>query len=658
MPLGVGYMKAVMDRDMPEVDSRVFAYADRLWSAMQADPPDVLMLANYVWNESLCRHFTSLAKRLRKETLVVVGGPNVPIEPDRQIEYFEGWQDLDVYALGEGDFLASEIVRRFLDSGSTIDSYGSDGLPSCLFRASDGTTVHETEWPRQRELEKIPSPWLSGVLDEFFDGRLHPLVETNRGCPFKCTFCVQGTCYYTKVHYFDEEQVKEELTYIARRIRTVCPNMIALTFADPNYGMYDRDVRISAHVGKLQKEYQWPSYIDASTGKNVPERIIKSVEEASGALILMSAVQTMSEPVLVQIKRNNIKLEAYEQLSVYMRSRGLRSGSQTILCLPAETLESHVDGLNQLLDSGIDQLQNFQLMLLMGSEMETIKTRETFGFDSRFRVSPRCFGKYAGENVFDMEEVVVATESLSFEDYVQARRHHLACIVFWNQSWFHDVFAYTDQFGIKRSSCITAILRALEAAEGPAGRFLENFVEETVGELFETREACIEFYSSEENFNKLIEGDIGDNLMNKYRAIASFHLWPELCELAMNTLEELLRDHGAADEFEDFPCFWSDLGHVIQKKHAHGRTPTEILSPVSCELTYDIPEWLARGCPKDPKPFRLPNPTPFHFELGQPEATSLRAALETWTTELSGLTKVARRVQATWQVRKPRAQVA
>ena len=39
---------------------------------------------------------------------------------------------------------------------------------------------------------------VTGVLDEFFDGKLAPLLETNRGCPFQCTFCVQGVRWYTK----------------------------------------------------------------------------------------------------------------------------------------------------------------------------------------------------------------------------------------------------------------------------------------------------------------------------------------------------------------------------------------------------------------------------------------------------------------------------
>ena len=57
-------------------------------------------------------------------------------------------------------------------------------------------------------------------------------LETNRGCPFTCTFCVQGTKYYSKIHNFSVDRIKEEITYIARRIKAHSPNMGTLRIAD------------------------------------------------------------------------------------------------------------------------------------------------------------------------------------------------------------------------------------------------------------------------------------------------------------------------------------------------------------------------------------------------------------------------------------------
>ena len=59
MPLAVGYMKAVMDRDLPDVQSRIFAYPDRLSEAIINHKPDVVMVGNYVWNEAIGLHFAS-----------------------------------------------------------------------------------------------------------------------------------------------------------------------------------------------------------------------------------------------------------------------------------------------------------------------------------------------------------------------------------------------------------------------------------------------------------------------------------------------------------------------------------------------------------------------------------------------------------------------
>ncbi len=44
-----------------------------------------------------------------------------------------------------------------------------------------------------------------------------------------------------------------------------------------------------------------------------------------------------------------------------------------------------------------------------------------FQFDTRFRVLPKNFGVYGGEKVFDVEEIVVATDTLTFDDYTAGR---------------------------------------------------------------------------------------------------------------------------------------------------------------------------------------------------------------------------------------------
>lgn len=651
MPLGVGYLKAVMDRELPEVRSRLFAYPGRLADALREDPPDVLMLSNYMWNEQLSLHFARKAKQLRPDTLVVLGGPNICIEDERKRAYLAQHPEIDIYALGEADFLATEIVKHFLDAGLDRDRLVQRDLPSSLYRR-DGEIVLTPIWPRRRTLDDIPSPWLAGIFDEFFDGRLAPMIETNRGCPFTCTFCVQGTDWYTKVNYFDRERLREEIDYIGRTIREKSPQMGVLRIADSNYGMFERDVELSAWIGEAQKKYGWPTFIDATTGKNRPERIIQSLEKMSGALVLYQAVQSLDDRVLKEVRRSNIKKEAYEQIMIHVRGRGLRSLSDLILGLPGETYQSHIDSIHTLLDAGTHEMHNFQSMMLKGSEMETLRSREKYRFDSRFRVLPKNFGEYDGERVFDMDEIVVATDTLSFEEYIRCRQYHLGCSLFTNNSWFDDALAFAKSFGVKPSEWIDAIVVAMQADEGPVGRLMREFTDETVNELFPTAEACREFYAKDENFKRLVEGQIGDNLMYKYRAKASFFEWPAVCALAMAATRKLVEARGAAERVPDFDTLWDDLTRYTELRHAHGSTAEEILTPVTATFRYDIKEWIASGMPHDPAPFLLPpDDNTFSFRLAPEGERELRAALQVWTTSLKGLTKGVTRIRNSAQVR-------
>jgi radical SAM superfamily enzyme YgiQ (UPF0313 family) len=652
MPLGIAYMKAVFDRETTssDIESRLFVYPAKLAAAIRTQPPDVLMLSNYVWNEALSHYFFQLAKSVNPNVLTVMGGPNISLEPDRQVAFLERHPYLDVYLLGEADFNAYYLARAFADAGCSVERVGHAGIASATFRR-DGKAVIDLTRPRHKEVDTIPSPWLTGIQDEFFDGHLAPMIETNRGCPFTCTFCVQGTSFYTKVHQFDVPRMKEEILYIAHRIRQKSPHMGTLRIADSNYGMFERDVEISSYIGEMQRDFGWPTFIDATTGKNRPDRIIQSVEKVSGALVLYQAVQSLDEEVLRKVKRQTIKLDAYKALEVHMRGRGLRSTSDMILGLPGESLESHMRGLRSLLDSNIHQMHNFQAMMLKGSEMETTESRDLFRFQTRFRVLPKNFGIYGGEKVFDVEEIVVATDTLPFEDYITARKWHLVSSVFWNDGWFEHVVRFARSCGIGNAEWWSAMLPAMEEGSAEMQRFLEDFVGETKGELFETREECVEFYSRDENFQKLQRGEIGDNLMYRYRAIASFRLWDSVCDAAMNATRRLLEARGVPDRIGNFDEFWADFTEYTRHKHASGAGIDQILSGAAAWLRYDVDAWLAQGATGDPNEFRLPEPRRFVFELDEEGSRELANALEVWTTEMKGLSKLVTRIKIDWQVR-------
>jgi len=212
------------------------------------------------------------------------------------------------------------------------------------------------------------------------------------------------------------------------------------------------------------------------------------------------------------------------------------------------------------------------------------------------------------------------------------------------------VFQFAQNLGLTRSQFWDALVPAMEHATGPVRDYMDGFVRETVGELFVTPEACSEFYSKEENFRRLLEGDIGDNLMHKYRAVASFHLWPDICQTGMDTMKHLLVRSRLDASIPDFDRFWSDFHRYIEFKHAHGHTVDEILTSRRVLLGYDVDRWISDGMPRDPSPYRLAAPAPFQFFLTEESREGLENALKVWTPTLKGLSKMVTRIKVAWQV--------
>jgi len=139
--------------------------------------------------------------------------------------------------------------------------------------------------------------------------------------------------------------------------------------------------------------------------------------------------------------------------------------------------------------------------------------------------------------------------------------------------------------------------------------------------------------------------------MHKYRAVASFHIWPAICECAMQTTKELILRTQVSQSIPDFEQFWSNLERFIYLRHAWGGSAEEMLSSAEAEMTYDIAGWIAADKPKDPLRFKLPQPTLVRFELSSDSKRELASALKVWTDQIRGLSKLVTRVRVECQVR-------
>jgi radical SAM superfamily enzyme YgiQ (UPF0313 family) len=545
IPYGVGciksyFLKCAQNRD--HYDLRIFQDPEAFISSYLSDPPEVVAFSNYSWNRDLSYSLAAEVKRRKPSTLVVFGGPNYPLEDPWRERWLKQFSAVDVYVTGEGEEPFAALIDLWSESRD-VEAVKRGGIDGChalvdgrLFRASDVT-------PRLTSLDLVPSPYAQGYLDEFLDNpKLIPLTETNRGCPFACTFCEKGVTSWNKLTFGSIGRFEEEMRYIAQRTKSSF-----LVLADNNFGMFKEDAEAARVMTRTYREFKYPLQVYSATGKARYDRVTEAMRELEGRMPVTVAVQSLDPVVLKNIKRKNLPLENLIEVSQGRYSAGQRSRSEVILGLPGDTREKHTNSLCALMDAGVSFLLAYTLILLDGSEMGTAESRHKWLTKTKFRINHRCFGSYQfGDRrvrAAEIEEVVVSQDTLTLEDYFECRLFYLTVGVFYMDEILFELIEFLKVQGIKPSAFIRYIhTEGRRHFSKRLGDLYESFAAATKTELWDSRESLVEFMQAADRTEEDIRaGKMGGyNVIYWHRAQMFTKLVEDVIDTAFRSARELL----------------------------------------------------------------------------------------------------------------------
>ncbi|NQU56269.1 MAG: radical SAM protein [Rhodospirillales bacterium] len=655
IPVNIGYVSAYAKKiHGPAIELSLFKYPQSAIEAIKADPPDILALSNYSWNSNLSERMARLAKSLNSEVVTVQGGTNFPHKQDQQIKFLKTRPATDFHVELEGEVSFSNLVARVLearDGGTGLYDVPVDG---CVFIHPDTRSdkapklVVGNAPDRLRQLDDIPSPYLSGLLDKFFDGRLVPFLETNRGCPFKCTFCHTGADYFRKINMYSLDRITEELEYAA--IRAQKSGVTGLVIADTNFGMFPRDREICETLLKTQQKYGWPLNIVATTGKNNKQRVIDITGILGDTFDVAMSVQSMDSGVLDNINRSNIKLDDYMEINQHLREQGRATTGEMILGLPGETRKSFISGIEKVISAGVSTVTIYSLMLLYGTEFQDPAYRKKYGYDSRFRIVPLNFGEYDGERVFDSEEVGVATKDLSFDDYLNLRRFALLVETLYNNRPFEAFFRYAMSLGESRFSFLYGIFQSLDNAPDDVARVVDGFMAETRSELWSSEQEMIDHYRQDDAYRRLKDGEVGGNLIYKYKSMSLALTMPGWIAFLTDQLKNLAGERpGMEAEIDALAEFSRNRTWKFLEDKSGDET-------VTMSSAYDFIAWL--DGPEDAQlaEYASESPIGYVFEFTEDQKRSRQDAFRRYGTDVNGLSKIVTRIVLQSLFRKVREQ--
>jgi radical SAM superfamily enzyme YgiQ (UPF0313 family) len=383
---------------------------------------DVYAFSCYVWNMGLIKKTLVPLLHEKPDARVILGGPQVMHHAER---YLDSKYDQVVLCNGEGERTFREYLAEL--SRPAPDLTRVKGLS--FYR--DGRLITTEPQERIRDLDEIPSPYLNGYIKLGPYTNAH--LETNRGCPFKCQYCYWGGAVGAKVNKMGEQRIMDEITWLAQN------GIIFIFIVDANWGMLDRDVRLSEHIVACREKYGFPLEVGFCSSKNTPRRVghIARMFHEAGLLSTQSiALQTMSEQALVKVSRDNIKRSTYAQLQKDLNEQGTSSFIELIWPLPGETFESFRSGITQLCESEAESLSFYPLLLLNNTELD--KNKEEYGLISEPTLDPNSEA-----------ELVIQTKEVPHETCIEGWRLIFSTIALYDLRALYTVAYYLNHNGMR-----------------------------------------------------------------------------------------------------------------------------------------------------------------------------------------------------------------
>ena len=326
--------------------------------SLQGDEePAIFLFSNYIWSHTANMAYSQRAKEMNPMGVCIHGGPDTPKYAGDVKRYLELNQHIDVIVHGEGEAALAEILDTLQEqmAEGPRDITVLKDVPGITYRVGD-KLVTTAARDRLSNLNTIPSPYSNGLFDVIGDLPIvMQTIETNRGCPFGCTFCDWGSATLSKIRKFDLERVFQDLEWCAKHKVKVVFN------TDANFGVFERDVEVARKVVELKERYGYPKVFESSYAKNQVKHLKKIIEILAGGGVVSTgtlSLQSVNPETLSAIKRSNIKVSKYDELATEFGKAKLPLIVEMMMGLPGSTLESFEGDLQQAIDREVQARVN------------------------------------------------------------------------------------------------------------------------------------------------------------------------------------------------------------------------------------------------------------------------------------------------------------
>ena len=312
--------------------------------------PKVIGLCTYIWNVNKTLELAKALKEKLSDSIIVLGGPEVSYRAESILKEYP-FVDCVVSGEGEKPFAA---LCTAIKTGK-----GLSGINGVSYREENKPKISEPNV----EKDEPPTPYNDAFLENL-NGRIC-YIESSRGCPFSCAFCLSGRC--GGVRFFDIEKTKRDIVLLSKSgTKTV-------KFVDRTF---------NANLARAKEIWR---FIIENYGKEIQSGVCFHFEIAGdilddeainllstapkGLIQLEIGMQSFNPKTLEAINRKTNVEKLKNNIQKLVALRNMHIHIDLIAGLPYEDLESFRESFNIAYGLKADMLQLGFLKLLYGAPM-------------------------------------------------------------------------------------------------------------------------------------------------------------------------------------------------------------------------------------------------------------------------------------------------
>ncbi len=346
--LGVWYLFAAAKKintnhNVKVVESTINSQIEDIVAMVSRENPDVVGISCYIWNIDYAKRVAATLKLINPDIKIFFGGPEAGFDAEALLKN----DFVDFIIKGEGEIPFMELLQNNFDVAEKSILTGSCG------------------------------EYINPYTQEYFDSLQGRIVylETSRGCPFSCGFCLSGR--NESVRFFDMEESKRNIVRLANSgTKTV-------KFVDRTFNCNDKRaleifefITEEYYKGTIPKDVVFHCEVETDLFTQFTLDYLKTVP--AGLFQFEAGLQSFNTETLKAVNRRTDMEKLVHNLKEIVSGGNIHLHIDLIAGLPYEDFSSFKASFNQAYDIKANVIQLGFLKLLKGSTLEAEKEKYNY----------------------------------------------------------------------------------------------------------------------------------------------------------------------------------------------------------------------------------------------------------------------------------------